>query len=111
MAVHAPIAAAEQRQLLVDADLPITTVAAVFKVSAPTIRRHCRAHGIVVDRGPGPKSKLPPADEIVDRIRAGETATDIAKVSGVTRPAVVTKLARAGYALLGGTITKIGSKP
>lgn len=111
MAAHASIAASELRRLLLDAGLPITTVAAVLKVSPPTIRRHCRAHGIVVDRGPGPKSKLPPADEIVERVQAGETAADIAKASGVTRPAVITKLARAGYALLGGTITKIEAQP
>jgi hypothetical protein len=54
---------------------------------------------------------LPPADEIVERIRKGDTATDIAKAHGDTRPAVITKLSRAGYALLGGTITQIGSKP
>ena len=107
MAAHAPIAGGELRRLLIDAGLTVRATAAVLRVTPPTVRRHCRAHGIVLNRGPGPRSVLPPVDEIIRRIEAGETAQSIAASCGLQRPSVVSKLQRAGYRLHGGTVTKI----
>lgn len=107
MAAHAPISGSELRRLLLDAGLTVRATAAVLRVTPPTIRRHCRAHGIVLNRGPGPRSVLPQVDEIIRRIEAGETAQAIAQAHELQRPAVVSKLLRAGYRLHGGKVTRL----
>lgn len=73
-----------------------------------TVVSHYRIHGIPLPSTQyGPGRKLPPTSEIVDRLRAGETATEIAKKAGVTRSAVITNLQRAGYAYRAGTVSEI----
>lgn len=106
MGRHASISASRLREL-VQSGCTMTAIARELGVSRQTVANHMRLRGIEpVPRRPGPPPKLPSAEQIVERIEAGETATQIARAAGVTRPAVVTKLLRRGYALRGGEISR-----
>lgn len=88
----------------------LSQVVRELNFSRETVVSHCRIHGIPLPTPQyGPGRKLPPTNEIVDRLRAGETATQIARQVGVTRSAVITKLQRAGYAYRAGQVSEISN--
>ena len=90
----------------VDAGATLAQLAVITGLSASTVRRHCLAHGIALAGRPGRRRKVPPDDEIIRRIEAGERPSDIAKSCGAHPSAVHLSLYRAGLRLDRGRIFK-----
>jgi DNA invertase Pin-like site-specific DNA recombinase len=78
--------------------------------SREAVVSHCRMHDIPLPKPQyGPSRKLPPTAAIVERLRSGESATEIAKQAGVTRSAVIETLKRDGYAYRGGVVSEVAA--
>jgi len=71
----------------------ITTTARESGVSAPTVRKIARAHGITVRIGPAPSPDMLPPAEVrarLDALANGRPRADLARAIGVSRQRVST---------------------
>lgn len=106
MSTPAKLSAAYLRSRI-DAGDRIAEIARATGYGRETVLRHCRVHGIATHRVFGPRRKLPPTNEIIDRLRAGEKAAKIADEADVTPCAVTRALARSGLGLLNGQVFQL----
>jgi hypothetical protein len=102
------ISTAELRELA-EAGETISAMARHFGCARNTIVNQCRCRGIALPPPKtGPKRKLPATEDILARLRAGESATTIADQHDVTRSAVIAALNRAGWHFVAGKLTRLG---